>query len=405
MTKFPEGGPKLLWKASIGRGYAGPAVAGGKAFLFDRTVPDPSKLPKDAFAKAEIAGQENLVCLNAKDGALLWRKSYDCVYTMSYAAGPRCTPTVDGDRVYTYGGESDLRCWRVEDGELLWSKNLKAELKVETPVWGFAAAPLIDGDQIVCLARGEGSTVVSFDKVSGQEKWRALSAQEPGYCPPSMIEFQGKRMLIIWHPESINALEPKTGKLLWSVPWKIKMGLSVSMPRLAADKLFLTSFYSGSTLLRLKPEGAPEVVWQSDSRTTEKRNEHLNSIIPTPIIQDGHVYGVCSYGQLRCLRLEDGKRLWESLKPVVGKEERWANAFLTPHKDRFFLFNELGELILSKLSPAGYEEIGRASLIEPNGSDMRQRPIVWSPPAFAQRCIFVRNDSEARCYSLAADPS
>jgi hypothetical protein len=132
--------------------------------------------------------------------------------------------------------------------------------------------------------------------------------------------------------------------------------------------------------------------------------------MPTPVIKDGHIYGVCSYGELRCLRLEDGKRVWADLRatskgtPPKDKrdQERWANAFLTPHGDRYFLFNEKGDLIIAKLSPQGYEEIDRAHLLEPTGR-LQDRSVVWSHPAYAERCIFVRNDKEIICVPLAAE--
>ncbi|MDA0812326.1 MAG: pyrrolo-quinoline quinone, partial [Verrucomicrobia bacterium] len=106
------------------------------------------------------------------------------------------------------------------------------------------------------------------------------------------------------------------------------------------------------------------------------------------------------------LDAKTGDRVWESMKVTTGdnkEKERWANVFLTAHEPsgRWFLFNESGDLIISRLSPTGFEEIDRVNVIEPNGIDMRRRKIVWSHPAYANKCIFVRNDSEIRCISLA----
>ena len=120
----------------------------------------------------------------------------------------------------------------------------------------------------------------------------------------------------------------------------------------------------------------------------------------TPFVEGGHIYGVCSYGQFRCLKAATGERVWESLKPVTGKAGRWANAFLVKHRDRFFIHNESGDLIIAKLSPKGYEEISRARLIEPT-NQAAGRQLVWIHPAFANKSIYLRNDREVRCYSLA----
>ena len=132
-----------------------------------------------------------------------------------------------------------------------------------------------------------------------------------------------------------------------------------------------------------------------------KKHRHPPQPHQHPFIQDGHIYGVCSYGQLRCLKLETGERLWETMAATTGGPlVRWANAFIIKNADRFFLANEQGDLIIAKLSPKGYEEISRATLLKPTTTDPR-RPVVWSHPAFANKCVFMRNDEEIICASLA----
>lgn len=403
LKSFPESGPKILWRTPIAHGYASPAVAAGKVYVFDRRFADPKAPGGNPFKRGEIPGDERLICLDAKTGKITWQVADPCAYTVSYASGPRTTPTIDGKRVYTLGAEGDLRCRSTDDGSLHWHKDFKQLTGNKTPTWGFAASPLLEGELLICLAAGDGSTVIAFDKVSGEERWRALSAKEPGYCPPRIIEHNGQQLLIVWHPESANALDPLTGKLLWSIPWKLRSGLSVPNPQPFGDHLLFTSFYNGSMLLKLDGGKQPEIVWRSSEKTSEKRTEHLHGIINTAVIADGHFYGACSYGEFRCLELASGKRIWESLKPVgLEKPQRWGTVFVTPHEDRYFLFSETGELAIAKLSPKGYEEISRAKILEPNGFDMRQRAIVWAHPAYADRCAFIRNDTEIVCVSLAA---
>jgi outer membrane protein assembly factor BamB len=402
VRSFPKDGPKVLWRVPIHRGYAGPSVADGRVFVFDRKTPEGTAMPKSAFERGQIPGDERLVCLNADSGKILWEKSQPVGYTVSYASGPRTTPTIDENRVYTIGAEGHLLCRSVVDGATLWSRDLKELPAARTPTWGYSASPLIEGGRLICLAGGEGCVAVAFDKMTGEEKWRALSAKEPGYCPPKIIEHGGKRLLIVWHPESANALDPSTGKELWSVPWQLSSGLSVPSPQLSGDHLLFTCFYNGSMLLKLDATNPPTILWRTE-RQSEKRTEHLNSIINSPVIADGHFYGACSYGEFRCLDLLSGKRVWDSLKPVgLEKPMRWGTVFVTPHEDRFFLFSETGELAIAKLGPSDYDEISRAKVIEPNGLDMRQRPIVWSHPAYAMKSIFVRNDTELIRIDLAA---
>jgi outer membrane protein assembly factor BamB len=358
--------------------------------------------PANAFQRGEIPGSERVLCLDAATGKVLWQHEYDCPYTVSYAAGPRCTPLVSNGRVYSLGAEGNLLCLDATDGHPVWSHDFKKEYGAKTPVWGFAGHPLLDGQKLICLAGGEGSVAVAFDKDTGKELWRALSAHEPGYCPPTLIKAGGARQLIIWEPESVNALDPETGKVLWSQPWAIRSGLSLAQPRQAGDSLFLTAFYNGSHLYRLDAaQPGASLVWQSD-RPSETNTDKLHSIISTPFVEDGYIYGVCSYGQLRCLKLDTGERLWETLAATTpnGKETRWANAFLIKQGNRFFLANEKGDLIIARLTPQGYDEISRTHLLDPTNHDPG-RDVVWSHPAFANRCVFARNDREIVCASLA----
>lgn len=405
VEKLPEGGPKLLWRHEIGAGYATPAVANGKVYVNDRTLKKGVERPKNDFNRAGLPGDESLVCLDAKTGKEFWRHTYDCTYDISYSAGPRCTPIVHQGKVYSMGAIGDLRCLDAEEGTLLWSKQFKKEYDVKSPLWGWSASPLIDGDKLICIVGGKESVAVAFNKDTGKELWRSLTAAEPGYCPPVIYTLAGARQLIIWHPEALNSLDPETGKVYWSQPFKLQAGLNVPMPReLPGDRVFVTSFYNGPMMMHIKPGSPPtaEIAWKGKSNS-EIRTDGLHSIMPTPFIMDDHIYGICSYGQLRCLKASTGERVWESMQATeAGRQARWANAFLVRHEEtgNFVIFNEKGNLIIAKLSPKGYEEISKAHLIEPTQVAMG-RDIVWSHPALAYRCIFVRNDKEIACFSLA----
>ena len=220
VEKFPKGGPKVLWRTPIQRGCAGPAVSGDRVYVMDREADDSREARARAARTGFKPGNERLLCLDATTGRIIWEKSHRCAYTMAYSAGPRVTPTVDGDRVYTFGGEGNLICRSTKDGAEKWSHDFKRLFSVETQTWGFAAGPLIHGDLIICLAAGDGSTAVAFDKLTGKEAWRALSAKQPGYSPPRIVRHAGRDFLIVWHPESANALDPKTGKAKWATDLK-----------------------------------------------------------------------------------------------------------------------------------------------------------------------------------------
>jgi outer membrane protein assembly factor BamB len=395
----------------VGGGYAGPAVAGGRVYVTDRVLAPGAKEPANPFSKDKVPGLERVLCLDENSGQQIWKHEYPCEYELSYACGPRTTPVVQGGKVYTLGAMGDLLCLDSETGKVLWSKNFPKDYDARVPMWGFSAHPLLDGDRLISLVGGEGTVVVAFQKDTGKELWRALSATEIGYCPPVIFNAGGKRQLIIWHPDAVNALDPETGKVYWSEKFLVKAGMSIPTPRLERNHLLVSGFYCGSMMLQLdadKPEAA--VLWKSkDKGEMPNQTTDLHCVMSTPFLHDGYIYGVCSYGELRCLKAETGERVWQSLQATGNKdkpEERWANAFLVEQGDRYFLFNEKGDLIIASLSPKGYEEISRAHILEPTGLAQMpglRRNVVWTFPAFANKSMYVRNDKELVCVSLAAD--
>jgi len=408
LEKFPDGGPKVKWRVPIGAGYAGPAVANGKVYIQDRFLDKGATNPKSPFAKNAVNGTDRVVCLDEANGKELWKHEYPVKYEISYASGPRATPLVAGGKVYAQGAMGDLFCLDAATGKPLWSKNFPKDYQANVPMWGWAASPLLDGDKLICIVGGPGAVAVAFDKDTGKEIWKSLSAKEPGYCPPMIYELGGKRQLIIWHPEAINGLDPETGKAYWTQPFAVKAGLTIPTPRVEGDKLFVTCFYNGSLMLQFKPDKTePTVLWKGKSNSEQPRNtEALHAIMVTPIVKDGSIYGICSYGELRCLKADNGERVWESLALTGSKKDgkdRWNNAFIVAQRDRYIFFTETGDLVIGTMTPKGYEEVSRANIVKPDNKMAMGRPVVWSHPAFADKCVFARNDSELVCVSLAAE--
>jgi outer membrane protein assembly factor BamB len=395
LEKFPEGGPTVRWRTPIGGGYAGPAVANGRVYVTDRMLGRGVTNPANPFAQKKLDGTERVLCLNESDGKILWVREYDCPYTVQYPFGPRTTPLVEGGKVYTLGTEGDLYCLNADNGEVVWSRQLKKDYDTKAPVWGFSAHPLLDGQKLICMVGGKGSTVVAFDKDTGKEIWRALDDKALGYCPPMIYEAGGKRQLIVWDGQAVNGLDPESGKAYWNVPFESYMAMSISTPRKLDDYLFLTSTYGRSLMLKLgSASPGAQIAWKGDIKNTS-----FDSVFATPFFEEGYVYGTNSDGELVCIKADTGERVWKTLEPNGGKKIRSADVFLIKNGDRFFLVNEKGDLIIAKLSPKGYQEMSRAHLLEPTSSAFG-RQVVWSHPAFANRCAYMRNDKEIICVSL-----
>ncbi len=398
IDKFPEGGPKVKWRAPVAWGYAGPAVAGGKIYVADFvTDADIRKLNSPAPSSKKVSGTERVLCLDAATGKELWKREDATAYQVSYPGGPRCTPTVHDGKVYTLGAEGRLLCLDAASGKEVWAKDFKKDYAAKTPFWGFSGHPLVEGDKLICVVGGD-PVAVAFDRNTGKELWKALTAKEPGYCPPTLIEAGGKKQVVIWHATSINGLDPETGKVYWSVPLDPNFAMAIATPRQVGDTLFATG-YGKAVLLDLAKD-KPEVkeVWRGKPSTA------LYAINATPFVEDGMIYGVDQPGQLRGVKLETGERVWDTSDPVSGtkRPQGSGTAFLVKNGDRFFLFNETGNLIIARLTAKGYEEVSRWKMLEPTNNAFG-RDVVWSHPAFADKCVFARNDKEIVCASLASE--
>ena len=396
VERFPAGGPKKAWSFPIAGGYAGPAVAAGKVFITDYLTKD--KVEEGNWDLKEMTGVERVFCVEAETGKEVWKYEYPVKYKISYPAGPRCTPAVDGDKVYTLGAMGDLICLDIPTGKAVWKKQLKNEYKAKVAIWGYAAHPLIDGDKLITLAGGDGSHIVALDKTTGKELWRSQSAVESddvGYAPPSIIEFAGKRQLLMAGPKALKSLNPETGELYWSQKYTADNGSIIMTPVLTGDFLYVGGWKNKNLLVKLeKDKPAASTEWK------DKKDLGIGALNVQPMLDGSTMYGFDHDGLLMACELPSGKRLWET-DAVVGAAKNSDTAFMVKNGDRYFFFTERGDLVIAKLSPVKYEEIDRAkAIIEPTGVAFG-RKVVWSAPAFAGKKMIVRNDKELVSFDLA----
>jgi outer membrane protein assembly factor BamB len=391
LEKFDSPRVKLRWRVPLSSGYSGPTVAAGRVYVSDRVI--------------KPQAVERVHCFDWKTGKRIWSHSYDCKYGgIGYQAGPRASVLIDEDRAYSLGAVGHLYCFDAVAGKVLWQKDLRAEYRIRMPRWGIAASPVVEAGLLIVQIGGEdGAGVVALDKRSGAEKWKALP-DDTTYSAPIVIEQAGRRVLVCWTAQRIVGLDPATGKLLWGFPfpWE-KWPIAIASPVLHRDMLLMSEAHKGTLLLRLLA-GADgpgvEKVWHR-RREDDGETAALHCLQSTPLLQGDHIYGADGYGVLRCLQLESGDQVWENETAVP--RNRHATIHLVQNGERVWMFNERGELIIARLSRAGFEEISRAKLIDPTTGQLRRRDgVTWSHPAFAYRHVFARNDKELVCADLSA---
>ena len=383
LEAIPAGGLPVRWRARVALGYSGPVVAGGRVVVTDR-----QRAPE----------VERVLCFDESTGKPLWTHSYPCNYeTMEYGNGPRASPTVHEGKVYTLGTQGHVTCLDVTTGAVAWKTDLVQEHGARVPQYGASAAPLVEGDLVIlCTGGPDGTTVIAFNRHTGELRWKALE-DRPAYSAPIAITAGGHRQVIVWTADTVAALESPTGKVLWQIPYKATFdpAQAVASPVVHQDSLlFLGAWNRGSLMLKLDAsQPAASVLWKTRSLPT--------TTMSTPVFQDKHYfYAVQGDGRLCCLEAASGNEVWGTREPTSA---RLGHAHLTPNGDRVFIFNQKGHLVLARLTPAGYQELGRCMLVEPTAGYRAADRVTWAHPAYANKHVFARNDRELVCASLAAD--
>lgn len=387
--------PRYLWRTPIAGGYSGPSIAAGKVYVSDYVTKDDVKT--DNFKRNESTGVERILCLDEKTGKELWKQERLEKYTISYPAGPRSTPLVHEGKVYMQGAEGWLACFNATTGEPVWQKNLKETYKTKAALWGYASQPLIDGIKLILLAGGEGSHCVALNKDTGDEIWRTGTATEQGYSPPLIIRQAGVRQLVLVSPDAVYAVDPETGKQLWSQPYMADNGSIIMTPIHSGNYLFVAGFNNRNLMLELSSDSpGAKTLWH------DKPKHALSPVNVQPFLLVGKVYGLDQSGDFRCIDIPKGDILWSTPQPLGDRKLGSGSVFLVQsgQTGNFWMFAESGDLILGQINPKGFTELSRMHVIDPTNHAFG-RDVVWCAPAYANKHIYVRNDKEIVCVDLA----
>lgn len=372
-----------IWEVPVGSGYSGPTLAGGRVYLMDYQQ-----------------GNERVRCFDAETGREIWSYHYPVIYNVGYPTGPRTAVQIFDGKAYSLGTMGHLYCFDARSGAVIWQVDGKEQYNIRVPTWGLAAHPILVDDLLIVQLGGEpDACLVAFHKETGKEVWRALP-DEASYSGPILIRQAGFPVLVCWTGERFAGLDPSSGSLYWSVPFRPEnMIMNVASPVYAPPFLFCSAFFDGSTLLELDQDNLRARLVYHRVGENERRTDALHCCISTPFVENGFVYGIDSYGQARCLVLQTGDRIWED-KTLVP-EARWANVHLIRQEEKVWGFNELGELLLGRFSPQGYQDLGRVHLLDPVPISPNPRNgVCWAHPAFSGNRIYLRSDAKLICVEV-----
>jgi outer membrane protein assembly factor BamB len=387
LKEWPKNGLKILWEAELGIGYAPPVIGKGKLFHVDR-----------------ISNDIVTTCRDAKTGKEIWRHQYPTSYDdfYGYEPGPRACPVLDDDRVYIHGPEGMLVCIETATGKEVWKIDTAKEFHIHQNFFGVGSVPLIFEDLLIVPVggsppgdrpddfrevKGNGTGIVAFDKKSGKEKYR-LSDELGSYSSPILAKLKGETRGLYFGRGGLVIFDPKNGKLDCQFKWRARSLESVNAanPIVIGDKILLTECYEkGAVLLEYQPGKLKEVWTDGDNDRDDKRLMcHWN----TPIHVDGYVYGSSArhepQAELRCLRLADGQLMWN--EPDLSRSS------LLLIDDHFLCLTERGVLILLKVNPKKFEEVGRWK------TDLKYP--TWAAPIVSNGLLYLRGKGKLICCEL-----
>lgn len=364
---WTENGPPVLWRRSLGASFSPPVVAAGRLIAFHR-----------------VDGREVVECLDASTGRTLWKSAYPTAYVdrYRYNGGPRSSPAIDDDRVYTYGAEGVLSCWDLETGHGRWQRRLHDELGAPQEFFGVGTPPVIEGRLILLNPGGpEGAGVVALDKLTGRTVWRTGQCGA-SYSTPVAAAIAGQRMAFFLTKDGLLIAAPQTGEVLHELRFRssLRESVNAASPVVVGDGVLLSAAYGvGSVLLRVGRQRL-DPVWRS--------REALQSHWATPIHHDGCLYGMhgrhAPKAVMRCLQWATGAVRWTSPR----LRERLTFIMAQGH---FIAMGERGSLTLIEVSPERYVEKAKLRVLDPP---------CWAPPVLADGLLYVRNETELLCLDL-----
>jgi outer membrane protein assembly factor BamB len=397
-TKWPAAGPPIVWQAAIGTSYSAPAIAAGRLYHFART---------ENLAR--------LTCCDAKTGKELWTCDHPSEYEdlFNYHNGPRASPVVDGQRVYTFSAEGVLQCVNVADGKPAWRIDTMKDFHVVRNFFGVGSTPLVYGELLLVNVGGsppggaanvhvaagrvqtDNTCIVAFDKATGKVRWKT-GEDLASYASPIVARVDGRDIVFMFARGGLLAIDPAMGETITSFPWRARIleSVNASTPAIRGNELFISETYElGSALVRFTGNKFEEVWTDRNRRRDRAMALHWN----TPIEHDGYLYGSSGYhapeAELRCVEWRTGRVMWS--EPDMGRSS------LLLVDGTFVCLSEDGILRLIRATPEKYEELAEWEPTS-DGAPLLSYP-AWSAPALADGLLYVQGKDRLLCIRLLDD--
>jgi outer membrane protein assembly factor BamB len=369
LQRWPEGGPKLLWKSTVvGDGYSTPVVVKGRVYLMGNKGMD----------------DEFVLCLEEETGKKVWSTRVGRVGKNYFQQWPgaRSTPTVGGDVLYALGSDGDLVCLETSGGRTRWHKDLRKEFGGRPGPWAYSESPLVDGDRVFCTPGGKEATLLALHKKDGSAVWKC-AAPDGDYAAYSSIvpaTVGGRKEYVQFTQKGLVGVDAKTGKLLWRYTRTAKLSpANIPTPVVHDNYVFSSTGFGGGGVIKLVPEGdgvKADPVWVS---------RQLANPLGGVVLVKGHLYGT-NVSKLVCVDFLTGKVKWDDRS--VGKGS------ICYADGRLYVRGEDGAVALVEATPAGYKEHGRFT--QPDRSD---KP-AWPYPIVANGRLYLRDWGVLLCYDV-----
>jgi outer membrane protein assembly factor BamB len=396
VREWGPGGPPLVWARDVGDGYSMPAIVGGRVYHFDR-----------------VGNEARLACLDAASGAPLWQVAYPTVYQdlYGYSGGPRASPVVDGERVFTYGADGWLRAQAIGGGELLWEIDVNRRYGVVQNFFGVASTPIVEGELLLVMVGGspsgapdihsgavpsDGTGIVAFDKASGRERWRT-GRELASYASLVVTSHGSRRVGLAFARGGLAGFDAVDGRSLFHYPWRARrlQSVNAATPIVSGDEVFITESYGpGGSLLRMTSEGY-ELLW----RDPPGRGRSMAAHWSTPVLRDGFLYGSSGEksgsAELRCVEWSTGRVVW-SRRGLARTTQLLVEGHLV-------VLTEYGDLLLVEATPEGYREVAAATPVDAGGERLIRHP-AWSPPALSDGLLFLHGERRLAAFRLIPAP-